>query len=368
MAWEAFTEAGLYDPADERAAERAELLAHLVERFGEAPVLAAAQRVPLFTVAVELSDPPPTRISARDVAAGSGATLEDVLLIRAATGFPVADADAAEIPDFQLADIAVAQAAIEVFGHERTLAFTRVVGLAVQMISEAARALFATSVAEAAGARRPTELELSQENEVAWASWRALPSVVEHLMLERGDASQSLVTEILAGPLSRAVAFVDLVGSTAWTSSIAPHVHAGALARFEQSAWEVATRHDARLVKLIGDEAMLVAEDVEVLAVVASELVALAAADPDLPQARAGIAAGEVVARSGDYFGSTVNLAARLVGRAPAGGVVTTLAIAEALAGDRWRVERLGPVELRGLDEPVEVGRLLRVRAEDQPS
>jgi class 3 adenylate cyclase len=358
MGLDAFVTAGLYDPDGPDAAGRAELLEHLVARFGEAPVLEAAGRLPLFTVAVELSDPPPRRISARAVATAAGASLDDVVVLRAAQGFPVTDPDAPDIPDFQVEDIAVAQAGIELFGYERTLAFTRVVGGAVQQISEAARSLFASSVAEDAGERGPTELELSIENETAWAAWCALPAVVGHLMIERGDASQALVTEILAGPLMRAVAFVDLVGSTAWAITTDPLLHGAALARFEQAAWEVATRRGGRLVKLIGDEAMVVAEHATAACTIAVELLALAKADPDLPEARAGVALGEVVARSGDYYGQTVNLAARLVALAPPSGLVTTTAVASTLDPASWTAEPLGAVELRGVPDPVELTRL----------
>lgn len=354
MGLERFVDAGVLDPAAPGAADRAELLEHLLGRFDEDAVLEAARRLPLFTVAVELSDPPPRRISAREVAAASGMALGDVELVRAATGFPVADPLAAEIPEFQVEDLAVAQAAIDLFGRERTMAFTRVVGSAVQQISEAARALFASSVAESTGGG-PTELELSLENEVAWAAWTSLPSVVGHLMLERGDAAQTLVTEILAGPLHRSVAFVDLVGSTAWAIEVDPAHHGAALARFEQAAWEISTRRGGRLVKLIGDEAMVVADDVEVACAIAVDLVAVAGSDADLPPARAGVAAGDVVARAGDYYGPVVNLAARLVGVAGPGAVVTTRGQADALSSDGWLREELGPVVVRGFDGTVDL-------------
>lgn len=354
MDLDAFASAGLYDPALPTARDRAELIEHLVDRFGHDAVLEAAARVPMFTVAVELSDPPPPRRSAREVADAAGADLEDVLLIRAASGFPVGDPEAPEIPDVQVADIAVARAAIELFGRERTLAFTRVVGGAVVQISEAARALFASAMAEGSGDDGPTELEISVQNEVAWASWQSLPSVVEHLLLERADVSQDLVTEILAGSLRRAIGFVDLVGSTAWTATVEPAHHAAALARFEQAAWEIATRRGGRLVKLIGDEAMFVTESSTVACEIAADLVQVAASDPDLPAARAGVVVGEVVARAGDYYGETVNLAARLVTVAEPGHVVASKPVVDQL-DPSWPVEPLGPVEVRGFSEPVDL-------------
>jgi adenylate cyclase len=358
MSLEAFEAAGHYDPADARAHERAELIEHLVERFGVEPVLDAAERVPLFTVAVELTDPAAPRVSAREVSEVSGLELEDVLLVRAAMGFPVVDEDAPEVPAGLIEQAGVIRLAAELFGREPTLAFTRVMGAAVQQISEAARALFANSVIDGADGAAVTELELSVSNEVAWGAWRALPPVVEQLMLERADSRQELVQAIVEGDLRVAVVFVDLVGSTAWTAAADPRRQAEALARFEQAAWEVSVGDGGRLVKLIGDEAMIVAQDVAPACRMAQALCRLAAADPDLPEARGGVAYGEVTARGGDYFGPVVNLAARILGQAAPGEVLVTEPTAALLDPEGWTLDPVGPIELRGIAEPVSLFRL----------
>jgi adenylate cyclase len=297
-------------------------------------VLEAAARVPLFTVAIVLTDPLPPRLTAREVAEATGLDIEAVRLVREATGFAVADPDDRSVPASLVEDGAVIKLGFEIIGRERTLAFTRVLGANVQQIADAARAVFATSAVEDR-ATAVTELELSQANEVALTAWKLLPAVIEHMMLEM------------------AVVFVDLVGSTAWTASSDPRRHAEALARFEQAAWTQAVSNRGRLVKMIGDEAMVAADDVEDACRIATALCALAAADPDLPDARGGVGYGPVTARGGDYFGPLVNLVARLRGEASPNEVVVTAEVADELDDLRWHIKRRGSLELRGVHDPV---------------
>jgi adenylate cyclase len=347
-----FKQAGLYEAGAPNAAEREELIDHLVDRFGVELVLEAAARVPLFTVAIVLTDPLPPRLTAREVAEATGLDIEAVRLVREATGFAVADPDDRSVPASLVEDGAVIKLGFEIIGRERTLAFTRVLGANVQQIADAARAVFATSAVEDR-ATAVTELELSQANEVALTAWKLLPAVIEHMMLERTDGRRDVIGRIVRGDLQMAVVFVDLVGSTAWTASSDPRRHAEALARFEQAAWTQAVSNRGRLVKMIGDEAMVAADDVEDACRIATALCALAAADPDLPDARGGVGYGPVTARGGDYFGPLVNLVARLRGEASPNEVVVTAEVADELDDLRWHIKRRGSLELRGVHDPV---------------
>jgi adenylate cyclase len=85
------------------------------------------------------------------------------------------------------------------------------------------------------------------------------------------------------------VAFVDLVDSTAWTAAARPQDHNEALLAFERLAWEGAVSHGGRLIKLIGDEAMIVSPDPATAARIASELCQKATAHPLLPAARGAV-------------------------------------------------------------------------------
>jgi class 3 adenylate cyclase len=77
-----------------------------------------------------------------------------------------------------------------------------------------------------------------------------------------------------------------------------------------------------------------------------------------LPPAHVGIHAGPIVVQDGDYFGRTVNLAARIAGQAGAGQVLVTDEVVAA-GSDGVRFETLGPVRLKGFTRPVRLHRAL---------
>jgi adenylate cyclase len=121
------------------------------------------------------------------------------------------------------------------------------------------------------------------------------------------------------------------------------------LARFESLTWDVVTEAGGQVIKLIGDEAMLVWPSVTAAASAALEIIDTAAAS-QLPPARAGLAVGPLLPRGGDYFGLAVNLASRLVDRAEAGTVVVDERFKAAL-GNAFALEPLGRQPLKGIGE-----------------
>jgi adenylate cyclase len=79
-----------------------------------------------------------------------------------------------------------------------------------------------------------------------------------------------------------------------------------------------------------------------------------------LPQAHVGVNAGPVVFRDGDYFGRTVNLAARIAGRAGPSEVLVSQDVVDLAGTEGLRYEEVGPVELKGVARPVVLHRALR--------
>jgi adenylate cyclase len=73
----------------------------------------------------------------------------------------------------------------------------------------------------------------------------------------------------------------------------------------------------------------------------------------ELPPARVGIHAGPVVFQEGDYFGRTVNLAARIADYARPGEVLVTQEVVDAGDLDGVGLTSIGPVELKGVPEPL---------------
>jgi class 3 adenylate cyclase len=160
-----------------------------------------------------------------------------------------------------------------------------------------------------------------------------------------------------------AIGFVDLAGSTAWAERVTHAEHAAALSRFEDAAWSAASSRGARVVKMIGDEAMLVGSDAPIVVHAAADLCAMADADPALPPARGAVASGHAFARSGDYFGPLVNLAARAVKVAERGQLCVTLPVAASLDRSDFELGEPQEYRLRGIDEPVELVSVKRARA-----
>ena len=75
--------------------------------------------------------------------------------------------------------------------------------------------------------------------------------------------------------------------------------------------------------------------------------------DAGLPPAHVGVAAGPVVVQGGDYFGRTVNLAARIAAHASAGQVLVSERVAESASPEGVAFVDLGEVPLKGFPHPV---------------
>ncbi len=351
-------EAGLHDPDSPTAQERIELLSHLLGRFSVDEIIEGAARSHVMGVAARSVDRPPPLISAVAAAARAGVPVSTVVEMRQALGFPVIDPEEPSMPETVVDDLVTFLLGVELFGRENTLSFVRVLGWSTARVMEAARAMFGETP-ESAGGRGRTELEWSQANETAIAAWVQVGGVVRNLLAEQALRDVGFVHSLMAGELRSAVAFVDLVGSTSWAERVDASSHSTALRRFEMKAANVAAEHGARLVKLIGDEAMVVSEHPSRLCRVALAICDLAEGDPDLPSARGAVGFGVVTARDGDYFGPLVNTVARAGKYAEPGGIVVTAEVERTLDPVSWEVEPLGLHDLSGVAEPVHLSRVV---------
>jgi adenylate cyclase len=155
------------------------------------------------------------------------------------------------------------------------------------------------------------------------------------------------------------VCFADLVGFTRLGERVAPGELSRAGRRLTEMAVDAA-RPPVRLVKMIGDAAMLVSPEPEALLHAGLELVA-AADDPagEMPQLRVGVAAGPAISHSGDWFGAPVNLASRLTGIARPASVVATKPVRDALR-ETFDWAFIGARRFRGVRGEVPVYRARR--------
>jgi adenylate cyclase len=76
-----------------------------------------------------------------------------------------------------------------------------------------------------------------------------------------------------------------------------------------------------------------------------------------LPAAHAGVHAGPIVERDGDVFGTTVNIAARIAGHAPAGTILVSEPVIHGCPELREQFEPLGEVTVKGIAEPIQLCR-----------
>ena len=148
--------------------------------------------------------------------------------------------------------------------------------------------------------------------------------------------SRMLAVATPGSPLvSQAVAFVDIVGYTSRSQELSEQELVAWLEYFESETLGLTVDRGGRIIKNIGDEVLLVSDDVESAVEIALAMAARGEdRDDDFPQVRAGVAYGEVVNRLGDVFGPTVNVAARLTSIARPGSVVVDQGAHEALIGD----------------------------------
>lgn len=159
-------------------------------------------------------------------------------------------------------------------------------------------------------------------------------------------------------PLERAVGFVDVVSYTQRSATLGAGALAELVSAFEERARDVVTEAGARVVKTMGDGVLFVADDLATGLDVALALVETYEDSPLAIEVHGAVTWGRVLSRSGDVFGPTVNLAARLADLAEPGQILTDLitwTLAEADTGPRRRVQAatlptaqvngIGPVE-----------------------
>jgi class 3 adenylate cyclase len=156
-----------------------------------------------------------------------------------------------------------------------------------------------------------------------------------------------------------AIVFVDLSGFTRLTRERGDESAVVAATSLQRNADAIARLHGGRLVKLLGDGAMLRLGDATVGVQAALDLME-AMTDEGALSPHAGINVGPVIERDLDVFGQTVNLASRIADVAGPGEVLASEAVVEAAADDRFGFERIEDVPLEGLPSPVALYRVSR--------
>jgi adenylate cyclase len=230
------------------------------------------------------------------------------------------------------------------------LGFARVIGSSSERIADALASAtrVGVEVPQREGGmpyQQVVEEYSTMARELLPSLWDAIGAVFRrHLVLVSYEGfelekSQHAVT------LQRAIGFVDLVGSTETLRTQSVPEIARSVNQFERLVGDRVAKAGGRVVKLIGDEAMFAFVDRQAACTCALELIG---ASPN--PVRVGLAFGEVVAMHGDYFGPTVNLAARLVATASPSTLLVSEALRDGVAGDfAFEARETGP--LRGFPD-----------------
>ena len=145
-----------------------------------------------------------------------------------------------------------------------------------------------------------------------------------------------------------AVCFLDITGYTRLTEERGDEAAADLAARLATLVGRSSRNHGGQPVKWLGDGVMFYFPDPAPSVLAAIETVEDVTSH-ELPPAHVGIHAGPVVFQEGDYFGRTVNIAARIAEYARPGEILVTDEVVEMARGTAVTFAEVGPVELKGV-------------------
>ena len=156
-----------------------------------------------------------------------------------------------------------------------------------------------------------------------------------------------------------AIVFADLTGYTRLTEEAGDEVAASVSLALAQLVKEVAIRHEGEVVKMLGDGVCFHFRSPRDAVLASLEIVDLVA-PRGLPPAHIGVNAGPVIYDEGDYFGSTVNIAARIASEAGPEEVLVGPSVVSAGPMHGVSFEERGAASLKGIAEPVALYRAMR--------
>jgi class 3 adenylate cyclase len=173
--------------------------------------------------------------------------------------------------------------------------------------------------------------------------------------------------EAAAGPAPSGlvtILFTDMEGSTTLTQRVGDAKAHDVLRTHNRIVRDALKAHGGSEVKTMGDGFMAsfasASRALECAIVIQRALAQHNESNPDMPiRVRIGLNAGEPVAEEEDLFGTAVQLAARVCGRAEPGQILASNVVRELAAGKGFLLSDQGDVVLRGFEDPV---RLYEVR------
>lgn len=303
--------------------------------------------------------------NAQEVAATTGATLEEAQRLWRALGFP----DRGDERAFTKAD---ADAVSTLLGlvHQGAIDFdtavdlTRAVGQTMARLADWEVGTLTHRVQEleagvdATGSRATAALRLLDaltdpfEGLLVYVWRRHLAAAVARVEALGADDADLHTTQVTVG-------FADIVQFTALTNRL-DHDRIGDLVEiFESRCADVVAGQRGRVIKSLGDAVLFVNEDPIRAYDTAEGIISVVGRDQRMPDVRVGLSTGSVVMRLGDVFGPPVNMASRLTAVARRNRIIVDGTTAGLLPSDQFETRSLParPVRGFGLVEPVAVRR-----------
>jgi class 3 adenylate cyclase len=338
------------------ARERAGLIKYMDSLgFSVEEMLEAERAGRLFGLAgdaLQRSGPP--AYSLRTAAEALGVPFHDLAGAWVALGLSVTDPDQLALSQVDIDALATWAELKQLVGDDRALALLRVAGASLERLAEA--------ISSVVRAGLPSIQLLHTNDELATAeAYRAIAefiprmgSMIDAILRHHLTSARTHFEGVLRGTsqsVTCGVGFADLSGFTALTQRLSPTELSDLLVEFGGTVSDMVHTDGGRVVKFIGDEVMWVTSSPELLVKVAVDLVEHPQAREAGLQVRAGLGYGAVLAIAGDYWGTPVNLAARLVAAAAPGQILAAADVRDELPD--WQAIALDPLTLKGFDDPV---------------
>jgi adenylate cyclase len=281
-----------------------------------------------------------------------------------ALGLPLPDPDE---PYFSDEDVQAAKLLKDLrdagLDDDGILEVARVVGEGMARIADAGASLVGRSFLRAGDTERDVGLRYAEAaramapmlaDQLRYVFGLHLREQVKRDVVDRA----SIAAGELPGSEEVVVAFADLVDFTKLGEQLPPEELGGVAGRLSSMASEV-IEPPVRLVKTIGDAAMLVSPRPDPLVGAALNLVEAANDEgADFPPLRAGIALGHALERGGDWYGHPVNLASRVTTIARPGAVLVTADVRKSVDRDSYRWSAAGRRRIKGVKEQVPLWRV----------
>ncbi|HEY6550695.1 MAG TPA: adenylate cyclase regulatory domain-containing protein [Solirubrobacterales bacterium] len=308
------------------------------------------------------------RYTPREVAELSGTKLDLLQRASAALGLPYPDPDERSLNEADLEAAQRVKAFLEIgLPEDGIIQVARTIGMGTARMAEANRELTVRTLMQPGDTERDLALRFAAgaqymlplfEPTLLYAQRAHLLEQIRRDVIGAAD----LASGELGATTEVSVCFADLVGFTKLGEEIAPEELGLVAGRLEEMATAVA-EPPVRLVKTIGDAAMLVSTEAETMTDAALRLVEASDEEgEEFPRLRAGIARGPALVQSGDYYGRSVNLASRITGVAKPGSVLVDKEAKQA-APNAFDYSYAGERRLKGFESRFKLYRVRRERA-----